>query len=87
MPILVIWGYKKGDSAEGVTSAGRMRRVVPFVLILIPGWFRVYNSVRLGAPARSESEIERGGNLVEEVAKCSECHMPQNARRELDRNA
>jgi mono/diheme cytochrome c family protein len=32
-------------------------------------------------------EIERGRYLVEEVAKCPECHTPRNARGELDHQA
>ena len=33
------------------------------------------------------SEIDRGRYLVEEVAKCGECHTPWNARGELHRHA
>ena len=32
-------------------------------------------------------EIERGRYLVEEVAKCAECHTPRKANGELDANA
>jgi hypothetical protein len=32
-------------------------------------------------------EIERGRYLVEEVAKCPECHTPRNARGKLDHEA
>jgi mono/diheme cytochrome c family protein len=32
-------------------------------------------------------EIEHGRYLVEEVAKCPECHTPRNARGELDHQA
>ena len=32
-------------------------------------------------------EIERGRYLLEEVAKCAECHTPRNAQGELDRHA
>jgi mono/diheme cytochrome c family protein len=32
-------------------------------------------------------EIERGRYLVEEVAKCAECHTPRNAQGELDQHA
>jgi mono/diheme cytochrome c family protein len=38
------------------------------------------------APA-DKIEIERGRYLVEEVAKCPECHTPRNALGELDRQA
>ena len=36
-------------------------------------------------PARSaDSDAERGRYLVEEVAKCSECHTPRDAQNQLD---
>lgn len=47
-------------------------------------------SVGLTKPKTSSTdtiEIERGRYLVEEVAKCPECHTPRNARGELDHGA
>jgi len=46
----------------------------------------------LGGPARpstsaDKSEIEHGRYLVEEVAKCAECHTPRNSQGELDQHA
>jgi hypothetical protein len=35
----------------------------------------------------SPAELERGRYLVEEVAKCPECHTPRKENGELDRNA
>jgi hypothetical protein len=35
----------------------------------------------------SPAEIERGRYLVEEVAKCPECHTPRKENGELDQNA
>jgi Cytochrome c len=35
----------------------------------------------------TNSEIERGKYLVEEVAKCAECHTPRNERGELRQDA
>ena len=40
-----------------------------------------------GTRSPEASEIERGRYLVEEVAKCGECHTPRNAQGELDRHA
>lgn len=37
--------------------------------------------------AADRSEIEHGRYLVEEVAKCTECHTPRNAKGELDHSA
>jgi mono/diheme cytochrome c family protein len=34
-----------------------------------------------------ESKVERGRYLVEEVAKCAECHTPRNSQGELDQHA
>ena len=35
----------------------------------------------------TNSEVERGRYLVEEVAKCTECHTPRNARGESQQDA
>lgn len=40
-----------------------------------------------GTRSPESGEIERGRYLVEEVAKCAECHTPRNAQGELDRHA
>ena len=37
--------------------------------------------------AGKKGEVERGRYLVEEVAKCPECHTPRNERGELRRDA
>jgi Cytochrome c len=37
--------------------------------------------------AANKAQIERGRYLVEEVAKCPECHTPRNERGELKRDA
>jgi mono/diheme cytochrome c family protein len=34
-----------------------------------------------------KTDVERGRYLVEEVAKCAECHTPRNARGELESDA
>ena len=36
-------------------------------------------------PANNRGDVERGRYLVEEVAKCYECHTPRNAQGELQR--
>ena len=38
-------------------------------------------------PAATAAQIERGRYLVEEVAKCGECHSPRDAQGQLDRHA
>jgi hypothetical protein len=66
---------------------GAMRRTVLLALVLVPVWWTVTKSALPGTPASDNSEIERGRYLVEEVAKCAECHTPRNERGELDRDA
>jgi mono/diheme cytochrome c family protein len=63
---------------------GAMRRTVLFALVWVPVWWAVSKSAIPGTPGSDKSEIERGRYLVEEVAKCAECHTPRNARGELD---
>ncbi|MGA2430619.1 MAG: c-type cytochrome [Candidatus Acidiferrum sp.] len=38
-------------------------------------------------PAAASGDVERGRYLVEEVAKCPECHTPRNDRGELRKDA
>jgi hypothetical protein len=78
--------HENEQSAKGVRTIRTMPRAVLFALIFVVAWLTVSKSASRNAPA-SESEIERGRYLVEEVAKCPECHTPRNARGELDRNA
>lgn len=64
-------------------------RAVAAAVILIPAVFAVSKNARQGTHETQsrQEEIERGRYLVEEVAKCGECHTPRNARGEIDRNA
>ncbi len=64
-----------------------MRRTVIFALILVPVWWTFTKGAPPVAPATDNSQIERGRYLVEEVAKCAECHTPRNAQGELDHEA
>ena len=58
-----------------------------FVSLSLIAWLAVSKSAPRNPQAADKNEIERGRYLVEEVAKCPECHTPRNARGELDRNA
>ena len=42
---------------------------------------------RAKTTSADKTEIEHGRYLVEEVAKCAECHTPRNAQGELDSHA
>jgi mono/diheme cytochrome c family protein len=45
------------------------------------------NAQAQSARTNSKNEIERGKYLVEEVAKCTECHTPRDDRGELKKEA
>lgn len=66
-----------------------MKRGAIAAAILIPAFFTFARSGPQGAveKERRKAEIEQGRYLVEEVAKCPECHTPRNARGELVREA
>ncbi|HEY6944756.1 MAG TPA: c-type cytochrome [Candidatus Acidoferrum sp.] len=44
-------------------------------------------SARSSTRSADTAEIERGRYLVEEVAKCAECHTPRDAQGQLDQHA
>jgi len=46
-----------------------------------------YKSKESRRSTADERDVERGRYLVEEVAKCAECHTPRNEKGELDRQA
>lgn len=49
-----------------------------------PGGKNATMAPRSVSQASQESQVERGRYLVEEVAKCGECHSPRDANGELD---
>ena len=63
------------------------RRIVLPVLLLASALVGLIGFTGRSRAAADNSEIERGRYLVEEVAKCTECHTPRNAQGELDHSA
>ncbi len=61
-----------------------MRRFGPLVIALSS----VVGTVALthSAAETRQSQVERGKYLVQEVARCGECHTPRDAQGELDRS-
>src|ERR1700739_4515372 len=57
------------------------------VLFLMVALVVSVGRAKQGTRSPEASEIERGRYLVEEVAKCAECHTPRNAQGELDHSA
>ena len=59
-------------------------RIAIFFIIVVLG----FDSARflLGSPQRGQTpdQVQRGKYLVEEVAKCSECHTPRDADMQLE---
>lgn len=46
----------------------------------------IVSGAQNNAPRSAESQAGRGRYLVEEVAKCAECHTPRDADNQLDRS-
>ena len=63
------------------------RKVVFPMLLLIAVLAASNGSTKPNTPSADKTEVERGRYLVEEVAKCAECHTPRNAQGELDHTA
>ncbi len=64
-----------------------IRRTFLSISLFAVAWLGVPQNTPQNRPATDKGEMERGRYLVEEVAKCAECHTPRNARGELDREA
>lgn len=61
--------------------------ILPGMVFAVFGFWSLFGQPQQAAPVDNKSDIERGRYLVEEVAKCGECHTPRNAAGELDRQA
>jgi mono/diheme cytochrome c family protein len=57
-----------------------------FAIFCIAASMQAQRRFALPAPA-TKNEIERGRYLVEEIAKCTECHTPRKPNGELDGQA
>ena len=57
-----------------------------FLLVLGSRSALVTGSPQKAPPRNAENQLDRGRYLVEEVAKCSECHTPRDADNQLDRS-
>lgn len=67
-----------------------MRKVLPlgfFVLMSCVMLVALTRSATTGAGENAKTEVERGRYLVEEVAKCPECHTPRDENGELKQGA
>ena len=58
-----------------------------FPLLLIAASTAVSAQSKPSSARTDPSEVERGRYIVEEVAKCTECHTPRDSRGEPDRGA
>jgi len=61
-----------------------MRRVGQLVLALF--WIVTTVALTHLAADSRQSQVDRGRYLVEEVARCGECHTPRDAQGQLDRS-
>jgi mono/diheme cytochrome c family protein len=56
--------------------------------VLAIALFWIVGTVTLthSAAESAQSQVDRGRYLVQEVARCGECHTPRDAKSELDRS-
>ena len=80
-------GESKPGSERGAMNATRARTVMPLPSTPAPKAAQQAATNRTAANGATSSEVERGRYLVEEVAKCPECHTPRNERGELRQDA
>lgn len=64
-----------------------MMRIVMIGVVLLAAALMISARTPQKRAAASKSEIERGKYLVEEVAKCGECHSPRTETGELKYDA
>jgi len=68
-----------------------MPRTISFAVMMLAAVAMISASTAPGRDgaqgAADKAQVERGRYLVEEVAKCPECHTPRNERGELKRDA
>ncbi|MGC2764765.1 MAG: cytochrome c, partial [Candidatus Acidiferrum sp.] len=62
-------------------------RSTAIITLAIFGCLSLGNRMPLAEAVGEDNEIDRGRYLVEEVAKCGECHTPRDARGELDQQS
>lgn len=75
------------ERRSGETMRLLLLKIVALAL-LVASLVTAFVEVRdVRSTTADKNEIERGRYLVEEVAKCTECHTPRNAQGELDHSA
>src|SRR5215475_11010222 len=62
-------------------------RIIFSVILFVSAFSAYLTSRESQATIDKKSQVERGRYLVEEVAKCVECHTPRNEKGELKREA
>jgi mono/diheme cytochrome c family protein len=59
-----------------------------FLFVVLMGWAQETKpamQVQASKPMANNAQVERGKYIVEEVAKCVNCHTPRDANGEIDR--
>jgi len=69
--------FRKRTVAKGSLLVKITASAIVICLIFAACWTLGYNRAPTSAQTNSKNEIERGRYLVEEVAKCAQCHTPR----------
>jgi len=60
--------------------------LVPFALAMLPAAAQTKAGAKAAAETGSQSQLERGRYIVEDVAMCELCHTPRNENGQPDRS-
>ena len=80
-------GRCRRDCGPGEIMQAMFSRIFFFVLFLASTIAASFSLKPSRAVTADKREIERGRYLVEEVAKCTECHTPRGAQGQLEHEA
>jgi hypothetical protein len=86
--------FRNRTFREGNSPRKTIALAIVICSILAPGWTLDHKNATTNAQSKSanaqtnsKSEIERRRYLVEEVAKCAECHTPRDEQGNLKKEA
>jgi mono/diheme cytochrome c family protein len=65
----------------------RPTAIISGLALAVISWLSMGSHFPQPQKSDDKAQIERGRYLVEEVAKCGECHTPRNANGDLDEHA
>src|SRR5215813_11451457 len=69
------------------TTRERLPPITAFIALVALGWLSFTSAADTNKNQSNQAKVARGKYLVEEVAKCTECHTPRDAQGNLNPQA